>query len=77
MSMPSPSTAAVSGVPPTIEIVVEPDGSTNVQTRGYTGPSCREASAFIERALGSTTSETLTAEFHQTATQPQRERLSE
>ena len=77
MSTPAPSTAAAPGVPPTIEIVVEPDGSTTVETRGFVGPSCREASAYIERALGTTTGETLTAEFHQTATQPQRARLSE
>ena len=78
MSSPTSShPAAGHGVPPTIEIVVEPDGSTSVQTRGYVGSSCREASAFIERALGTTTSETLTAEFHQTAQQSQHERLSE
>ena len=70
-----PSTAP--DVPPTIEIVVEPDGSTSVQTHGYVGSSCREASASIERALGTTTGETLTAEFHQIAQQPQHERLSE
>ena len=77
MSTPSPFSTASQGVPPTIEIVVEPDGSTTVQTRGYTGPSCREASAFIERALGKTTGETLTAELHQSAVQSQHERLSE
>ena len=77
MNTPSPSSTAVPGVPPTIEIVVEPDGSTSVQTRGYVGPSCREASAFVERALGRTTGEMLTAEFHQSAVQSQHERLSE
>ena len=77
MSTPTTSSDAVPCVPPRIEIVVEPDGTTSVETRGFVGPSCREASTFIERALGSTTSETLTAEFHQTATQPQRERLPE
>ena len=76
MSTPTPSRNAVPSAPTTIEIVVEPDGSTSVQTRGFAGPSCREASAFIERALGSTTSETLTAEFYQTTVEPQRERLS-
>jgi hypothetical protein len=50
----------------TIEILVSPNGSTNVQTRGFVGPSCRDASKFIEQALGQQTSETLTAEFHQT-----------
>ena len=77
MRTPTPSTAAAHGVTQAIEIVVEPDGSTSVQTRGFVGPSCREASAFIEQALGRTTGETLTSAFHQTATQPQRERLSE
>ena len=50
----------------TIEIIIKPDGQTSVQTRGFAGPSCREASRFIEQALGNTTGEQLTAEFHQT-----------
>ena len=49
----------------TIEILVSPKGDTLVQTRGFTGSSCREASRFIEQALGQPASETLTAEFHQ------------
>ena len=48
-----------------IEIIVSPEGKTTVQTLGYTGPSCRDASKFIEQALGQRTSEMLTAEFHQ------------
>ena len=50
----------------TIEITVSPKGETTVQTKGFTGGSCRDASRFIEQALGQRTSETLTAEFHQT-----------
>ena len=49
----------------TIEITVDPQGQVTVQTRGFTGGACREASKFIERALGQRTDETLTAEFHQ------------
>ena len=49
----------------TIEIIVTPQGKTSVQTKGFTGSSCRDASRFIEQALGKQTSETLTAEFHQ------------
>jgi hypothetical protein len=49
----------------TIEIIVTPRGETTVQTLGFTGPSCRDASRFIEQALGSRTSEQLTAEFYQ------------
>ena len=48
-----------------IEITVSPDGETKVETRGFTGGECREASRFVEQALGRRTAETLTAEFHQ------------
>jgi len=50
----------------TIEILVTPDGKTMVQTRGFVGSSCQEASRFIEQALGKATSEERTAEFYQT-----------
>jgi len=60
----------------TIEIVVAPDGATTVRTKGFVGPECREASRFVEQALGIRTAETLTAEFHQGQsvgnTEPQR-----
>lgn len=50
----------------TIEIIVTPGGKTTVQTLGFTDSSCREASKFLEQALGQRTGEQLTAEFHQT-----------
>jgi hypothetical protein len=49
----------------TIEIIVNTKGETSVQTKGFTGPSCRDASKFVEQALGQRTGEQLTAEFHQ------------
>ena len=49
----------------TIEIVVSPTGETRVETKGFTGSSCRDASSFVEDALGRRTSEQLTAEFYQ------------
>jgi hypothetical protein len=49
----------------TIEIVVSPTGESKVQTRGFAGGECKEASRFIEQALGRRTAETLTAEFYQ------------
>lgn len=49
----------------TIEIIVSPKGEATVTTKGFTGSSCKEASKFIEQALGQQTSERLTAEFHQ------------
>ncbi len=55
----------------TIEIIVSPGGKTHVETRGFTGGSCRQASEFIELALGQRTGEQLTSEFHQTVSQQQ------
>lgn len=53
---------------PHIEIVVSPDGSTKIETKGIAGSSCRQASEFLEQALGSRESESLTAEYHATQT---------
>ena len=50
----------------TIEITVAPNGQTQVQTKGFVGASCRDASRFLEQALGQRTDEQLTPEFHQT-----------
>ena len=49
----------------TIELIVTPSGEVTVQTKGFAGSSCRDASRFIEEALGKRTGEQLTAEFHQ------------
>ena len=48
----------------TIEITVSPQGQAKVETKGFSGSECREASRFLEQALGRSTGETLTAEFH-------------
>ena len=55
----------------TIEIVVTPNGKTHIETKGFVGAECREASRLVEAALGKGTSETLTAEFHQAQSQHQ------
>ncbi len=49
----------------TIEITVSPTGQSSVQTKGFMGGECREASRFVEEALGQRVSESLTTEFHQ------------
>ena len=49
----------------TIEITVSPTGETKVETRGFTGSECRDASRFVEQALGTRSAETLTAEYYQ------------
>jgi hypothetical protein len=51
----------------TIEVIVSPQGEIRVETKGFAGGECREASQFIEKAMGQRTSEQLTAEFHQQA----------
>lgn len=53
----------------TIEITVKPDGQAVVETKGFAGPSCRDASQFIEQALGQRQGEQLTAQFHLPANQ--------
>lgn len=50
----------------TIEIIVSPTGQTRVETKGFAGNTCRQASQFIEQALGQRTGEQLTSEFHAT-----------
>ena len=49
----------------TIEVTVTPAGETTVTTRGFAGGSCREASRFVEQALGARAAERLTPEFYQ------------
>ena len=53
----------------TIEIIISPSGESRVETKGFAGNACRDASRFLESALGKATSESLTAEFHETPTQ--------
>jgi hypothetical protein len=47
-----------------IEITVSPTGETRVETKGFAGGSCREASKFVEEALGRRAGEQLKPEFH-------------
>jgi hypothetical protein len=54
-------------MPRIIEVTVSPTGEATVQTRGYAGADCLQASKFLEQALGVTTAEGKTAEYHQTA----------
>ena len=49
-----------------IEITIAPDGSSTVETKGFTGSTCRAASQWIEQALGTAAGERLTHDFHAT-----------
>lgn len=50
----------------TIEILVAPDGKTQLQTRGFAGASCLAASRALEAALGRLASDRLTSEYYAT-----------
>ena len=54
-----------------IEIIVSPEGASKLETRGFQGSECQEASRFLELALGQKVSDTATSEFHQTSVQQQ------
>ena len=48
-------------------VTVSSQGETRLETKGFAGTECRSASEFLKSALGTTSKELLTAEFHQTA----------
>ena len=48
----------------TIEVIVSPTGESRIETKGFAGAACQEASRFLESALGAKTSEQLTAEYY-------------
>lgn len=53
----------------TFDILVRPNGETILETRGYSGEQCQEASRFLEQALGRTINEQRTAEFYEPASE--------
>ena len=48
----------------TIELIIEIDGTVRVETRGFQGRSCLEASRALTAALGRTVGDRLTSEFY-------------
>ena len=50
-----------------IEVIVSPQGETTVQTKGYVGGDCLQASKFLEHALGVVADDKKTAEFFNAA----------
>lgn len=57
-------------MPRIIEVVVSPNGATTVQTKGFEGATCVDASRFLEQALGAVTHDRKTNEFYEVATMP-------
>jgi hypothetical protein len=55
-----------------IEITVSSKGETFVQTKGFTGADCLQASKWLEQALGVSVADAKTMEYFQsTATEQQ------
>ena len=48
-----------------INLLVSPAGEVRLETHGFAGPACQEASRFLQQALGQSLSEQLTSEYHQ------------
>ena len=47
-----------------IEVVVSSKGETTVQTKGYAGADCLQASKFLEQALGVSSTDRRTGEYY-------------
>lgn len=60
----------------TIEVTVSPKGETHLETKGFQGKACQEATRELEAALGLSSAEELKPEFYAESTmdvtQPQR-----
>ena len=59
-------------MPRLIEVIISPQGEATLQTKGYAGADCLQASKFLEQALGITASDSKTSEFYQTTQTEQR-----
>jgi hypothetical protein len=55
----------------TIQVIVSPKGETKIETTGFTGSSCQDATRELERALGGTVSENLTGEYYAASNEQQ------
>lgn len=53
-----------------IEVTVSPAGETSVQTKGYVGGECRQASQWLEQSLGPVTADRPTAEMYASQSVP-------
>ena len=60
-------------MPRIIEVTVSPQGNTSVETKGYSGSDCLQASRLIEQALGITINDQKSAEFYQSSSIQQHE----
>jgi len=54
-----------------IQITIDANGEVEVKAEGFAGKVCKTGTAFIEKALGSISSRTLTSAYYQTKTENQ------
>ena len=54
-------------MPRVIELIVSKEGQTTVQTKGFSGGTCIQASKWLEQAIGNVTADQKTSEFFETA----------
>lgn len=47
-----------------IKVTIDKAGKVSLQATGYKGQSCMEATAFIEKAIGTVESRTKTSDFY-------------
>jgi hypothetical protein len=58
-------------MPRLIKVIVSPQGEVTMQTKGYAGSDCLQASKHLEQALGVVTNDQKTTEFYQQETTQQ------
>ena len=52
-----------------IEIIFDPTGKIRLETKGFQGSICLDASRFLEKVLGDKQVENMTSEFHESKSQ--------
>jgi hypothetical protein len=59
----------------TVTVIVSPNGGTKIETFGFEGASCQDATRDLERALGGKADETLKSEYYAQTNNEQTELL--
>lgn len=54
-----------------MQIIINPVGETKLETTGFSGASCQDATRDFERRLGVTSDESLTSEYYTEASSEQ------
>jgi len=59
----------------TIEVIVAPDGSIQIDAVGFQGTDCEKATAFLEEALGQVADRQRKPEYHSRRTVSRKQRV--